>query len=306
MANISVKAAGIHFNSPIILASGTAAYGKEIFSFYSPQEIGGISLKAVSVNKRRGNKPPRVYEARSAVMNAIGLANEGLDSFLESTIKELRGFDCVKIANVVGESVEEYVKICRALAGRDEIDMLELNVSCPNVKAGGRVFGESIDTLKELVSACKGESAKPLIVKLPPMLFGIEEYAQVCEGAGADMISLTNTIPAMDIDSSKKVPVLGNNFGGLSGPAILPIALRLVYLASKAVKIPVIGGGGIDDAEDAFKFLLAGATLVSVGTANMYNPKAGAEISEGLRRLLSERGYSDLDSIKGELRLYER
>lgn len=294
----------IRFNTPIILASGTAAYGSEIDSFGGMESVGAISLKALSVKKREGNPPPRICECSSSIMNAIGLANEGIDYFEKNIVPSLSKLNTRIIANVVGGSIEEYASICERL-NIDEIDAIELNVSCPNVHAGGRVFGEDIETLKQLTDACLQKTKKPLIIKLPPILFGIEKYASACEEAGASFVSLINTIPALDIDIKTHSPRLGNNFGGLSGQAILPVALRLVYLVSKAVSIPIIGGGGITNGKDAFKFLLAGASLISVGTAVMKEPKVASKIAEELEILLKEKGFSSVEEAVGKICLNE-
>ncbi len=301
--NISVNICGVDFNNPIVLASGTVGYGSEINEFFPINNVGGIMLKAVTVHPRVGNPPNRIAECKSAIINAIGLANKGLDYFESNIMPEVEKLDTISIANIAGESIEEYVSICERLNKYNAIKMYEINVSCPNVAAGGMVFGADRNTLESLVKKCKLVSQKPVIIKLHPDLFNISTLAKLCEDSGADAISLTNTIPAMEIDPMSERPKIYNNFGGMSGEAIRPIALRLVYLASHAVSIPVIGGGGVSHTEDIVKFMLAGASLVSVGTLAMTDPMKVYEMSQELPRYLESKSVTDIGEIIGRLEL---
>ncbi len=301
--NTNVNICGVNFNNPIVLASGTVGYGSEINQFFPISDVGGIMLKAVTVKPRIGNPPNRIAECKSAIINAIGLANKGLDYFESNIIPEVNKLDTIRIANVAGESVEEYVTICERFNKCDAISMYEINVSCPNVAAGGMVFGADRNTLERLVKECKAASEKPVIIKLHPDLFNISTLAKLCEDSGADAISLTNTIPAMEIDPISECPKIFNNFGGMSGEAIRPIALRLVYLASQAVSIPVIGGGGVSHTEDIVKFMLAGASLVSVGTLAMTDPMKVYEMSQELPKYLESKSVGDINEIIGRLKL---
>ncbi|MBI4979297.1 MAG: dihydroorotate dehydrogenase [Spirochaetes bacterium] len=300
MNPLEVKLGTLKLRTPIVLASGTAGYG-EISTFFNIKNLGALTLKAVSIRKRDGNLPPRIAETPSGIMNAIGLANEGIDYFEKHIVPKLSRLKTTLIANVVGDSVEEYALICRKLNRHKIISAIELNVSCPNVKGKKKLFCEDPDVLSAMVSSCKKASSKPIIVKLPPAVFGIEEMAERVEKAGADMLSLVNTVPAMEIDIMKERPVLGNNVGGLSGPAIRPIALRLVHRASQAVKIPIIGGGGVADAADVIKFILAGATAVSVGTSSMIRPDLTDRLAEDLIAILKRKGVDDIAALRGRL-----
>ena len=302
--NISVNVCGINFKNPIILASGTVGYGNELNSFFPINEMGAIALKAVTVAERAGNPPPRITEAKSSIINAIGLANKGLDYFESTIINEVSSIDTVRIVNIAGESIDEYITICDRLNKYDGIHMYEINVSCPNVNAGGMVFGLDRGMLKALVKECKSVSKKPITIKLHPDVFDIASIAKLCEDNGADALSLTNTIPAMEIDPMREIPKLHNNFGGLSGEAIRPIALRLVYLASQAVSIPIIGGGGITNTDDVIKFMLAGSSLVSIGTLAITNPMKPYEILNELPVFLERKKVDDINEIIGRLKTY--
>lgn len=306
MANMHVTLFGSALKNPVILASGTAGYGKEIAGFYPLRDVGALTLKAVSLKKRAGNPPPRIAETASGAINSIGLANEGIDYFETVIVPSLNDCEAVYIANVVGDSIEEYAEVCARLERHSVIRALEINVSCPNVRANGEVFGQNIETLTRLICACKARATKPIIVKLPPYTFNVERYIIAAQNAGADALSLINTVPSFDIDVATGAPVVGNTFGGLSGPAILPIALRHVYLARNAATIPIIGGGGITTGADAYKFLLAGANAVSVGLANMIDPNAGKRIAAELNALLDEKGVSNVTDIIGSVRRYDR
>lgn len=304
MINTNINICGVDFTNPIVLASGTVGYGAEMNEFFPINNVGAVTLKAVTVHPRVGNPPNRIAECKSAIINAIGLANKGLDYFESNIMPEVEKLDTVRIANVAGESIEEYVAICERLNKYETISMYEINVSCPNVAAGGMVFGADRNTLEALVKKCKAVSTKPVIIKLHPDLFNIATLAKLCEDSGADAISLTNTVPAMEIDAMAERPKIHNNFGGMSGEAIRPIALRLVYLASKAVSIPVIGGGGVSHTEDIVKFMLAGASLVSIGTLSMTNPMKVYSISQELPKYLQQKKVSDISKLIGRLELF--
>ncbi len=302
--NTNVNICGVDFTNPIVLASGTVGYGAEMNEFFPISNVGAVTLKAVTVKPRTGNPPNRIAECKSAIINAIGLANKGLDYFESDIMPEVNKLDTIRIANVAGESVEEYVAICDRLNKHDAISMYEINVSCPNVAAGGMVFGCDRNVLERLIKECKAVSQKPVIIKLHPDLFNISTLAKLCEDCGADAISLTNTVPAMEIDPISERPKIYNNFGGMSGEAIRPIALRLVYLASKAVSIPVIGGGGVSHTEDIVKFMLAGASLVSIGTLAMTDPMKVYAISQELPKYLEQKKVGDIKDIIGRLELF--
>ncbi len=301
--NTNVNICGVDFVNPIVLASGTVGYGAEINEFFPISNVGAVTLKAVTVKPRVGNPPNRIAECKSAIINAIGLANKGLDYFESDIMPEVNKLDTIRIANIAGESVQEYVAICERLNKYDAISMYEINVSCPNVAAGGMVFGADRNTLESLVKKCKAVSQKPLIIKLHPDLFNISTLAKLCEDSGADAISLTNTVPAMEIDPISERPKIHNNFGGMSGEAIRPIALRLIYLASQSVSIPVIGGGGVSHTEDIVKFMLAGASLVSVGTLAMTDPMKVYQMSQELPKYLEQKSVSNINEIIGRLEL---
>lgn len=302
MANMKVVLGDIELKKPIILASGTAGHG-EITDFFDQKNVGAIALKAVSMKKRTGNLPPRIVETPAGVLNAIGLANEGIDHFEKRIIPELKRLRVPLIANVVGDSAEDYTAVVKRLTRFREIAAFELNVSCPNVHGKNRLFFEDNDVFKKMIAACKKATKKTVIVKLPPAVFGIEELAQTAADAGADILSLTNTVPAMEINIDTERPMLGNNQGGLSGAAIRPISLRLVYRASKAVRIPIIGGGGVCNAADVVKFMLAGASAVSIGTASMITPNIPDTICSDLEAIAEKKMIKNIADLTGRLTL---
>ncbi|MEK6795695.1 MAG: dihydroorotate dehydrogenase [Spirochaetota bacterium] len=302
MANLKIALGDIELKKPIILASGTAGHG-EISDFFDQKNVGAIALKAVSMKKRTGNMPPRIVETPAGVLNAIGLANEGIDHFEKSIIPKLKKIRVPLIANVVGDTADEYAAVVKRLTRFREIAAFELNVSCPNVHGKNKLFFEDNEVLKKMIASCKKATKKTIIVKLPPAVFGIEELAKTAADSGADIISLTNTIPAMEIDIRTERPMLGNNQGGLSGAAIRPIALRLVYRASKAVSIPIIGGGGVSNADDVVKFMLAGATAVSIGTASMITPNLPDTICRDLDRIIDGKNMKNIADLTGRLTL---
>ena len=297
--NLEVKIGKLTLKNPVMTASGTFGYGEEYSEFYDLSRLGAVVLKGISLKPREGNPPPRIVETSCGMINSIGLQNVGLNKFIKEKLPFMRKFDTALIANILGNSVSEYVKLAKSLE-QAGVDAVELNVSCPNVKHGGIEFGIEPKSLKRLVNKVRQAVATTLIVKLSPRVTSIAEFAKIAEAEGADAVSAINTIPAMAIDIETRRPVLANTVGGLSGPAIKPIALRMVYEASNAVSIPVIGIGGIMTASDAIEFLLAGATAVAVGTANFVNPRAAVEVVEGIETYMRENGIGDIkELIKG-------
>lgn len=302
MINLSVKIGKLELKNPVMTASGTFGYGEEYAEFVDLNRIGAIVVKGISLNPMEGNPPPRICETPCGMLNAIGLQNVGLKNFVDEKLPYLKKFKTKIIVNILGSSVNEYMKIAEEL---DEtgIDGIELNVSCPNVKKGGILFGLSKKTLERLVIKVKRSIKNVvLITKLSPDIFNIREIAKIAEGSGSDAISLINTIPAMCIDIETWRPKLANITGGLSGPAIRPVAVRMVWEASKSVKIPVIGIGGIMNSNDAIEFMLAGATAVQVGTANFINPKTTVEIIEGIEGYLKKKNIRCIKEIIGALK----
>jgi dihydroorotate dehydrogenase (NAD+) catalytic subunit len=300
--DLSVNIAGIKFNNPVIMASGTYGFGKEYSEYLDLNVLGGISVKGLTLSERKGNIPPRIAETPAGILNSVGLQNPGVDAFKQHDLPFLKKFNTKIIANIAGNTIEEYCQMAEIL-GDSGIDAIELNVSCPNVKAGCLAFGTSPKGIEDITTNVKKYCKQPLIVKLTPNVSDIKSISQAAEAAGADCISLINTILGMAIDIHKKKPILANNFGGLSGPAVKPIALRMVYEAAHAVKIPVIGMGGISSGEDAIEFLLAGATAVMVGTANFVNPIVPIEILNGIEDYLKSYNYNNIYDVIGKLEL---
>lgn len=300
--DLSVNIAGIKFNNPVIMASGTYGFGKEYSEYLDLNALGGISVKGLTLTERKGNNPPRIAETPAGILNSVGLQNPGVDAFIEHDLPFLKKFNTKIIANIAGNTIEEYCQMAEIL-GDSEIDAIELNVSCPNVKVGCLAFGTTPKGIEDITSTVKKYCKQPLIVKLTPNVSDIKSIAQAAESAGADSISLINTILGMAIDIHKRKPILANNFGGLSGPAVKPIALRMVYEVAHSVKIPVIGMGGISSAEDAIEFLLAGATAVMVGTANFTNPIVPIEILSGIENYLKSYNYNNIYDLIGKLEL---
>jgi len=301
LSNLKVEICGIEFKNPIIAASGTYGFGKEYSKFYDISILGGISTKGLTLEKREGNFSPRIAETSSGILNAVGLQNPGVEYFLENELLYLEQLDTVVIANIAGKTEAEYCKLASKLS-ETSIDMIELNISCPNVRQGGMAFGVLPENVFKITKMVKDASKKPLIVKLTPNTAFIAENAKAAEEGGADALSLINTITAMAVDIKTKEPVLANKFGGLSGPCVKPIALRMVYDAYKAVKIPIIGIGGIRNETDVIEFMLCGARAVQVGTANISNPLACKEIIESLEKYLVENGIEDVNSLVGALK----
>lgn len=296
--NTSVTIAGVTFKNPVMTASGTFGSGMEYGDFVDLNRLGAVVTKGVANVPWPGNPTPRVAEVYGGMLNAIGLQNPGIDVFLKQDIPFLQHYDTKIIVNVCGKTVEDYLEVVEKL-NDSAADMLEINVSCPNVKEGAIAFGQKADCLFDITSKIKNEARKPIIMKLSPNVTDITEMAKAAEAAGADAISLINTITGMKIDIHKRTFALANRTGGMSGPAIKPVAVRMVYQASHAVKIPVIGMGGIATAEDAIEFLLAGATAVSVGAVNFMNPYATVEIIEGIELYMTKYGVEDIQELIG-------
>ncbi len=296
--SLDVVIAGVPFKNPVMTASGTFGSGEEYYEFVDLNKLGAVVVKGVSFVSWSGNNPPRIAETYGGMLNSVGLQNPGVDYFIENQIPFLRKFDTNIIVNICGHTVEEYVDVTKKLKNAD-VDMLELNISCPNVSSGGITFGTDCSMVYKVVSEVKKHCSKPLIVKLTPNVSNIVEIAKTVEGAGADAISLINTLLGMKIDIYKRKPVLENKFGGLSGPAIKPVAVRMVYQVSNAVKIPIIGMGGITTGEDAIEFLMAGATGIAVGTANFMNPMATIDIIEGIEDFMVKNNINDINDIVG-------
>ncbi|MDP9055222.1 MAG: dihydroorotate dehydrogenase [Acidobacteriota bacterium] len=293
---------GIRFRNPVLAASGTFGYGIEFEKQVDLNAVGGIVVKGLSRQPIQGNPPPRLWEARAGMMNSVGLQNVGVRAFIADKLPLLRRYSAPVIANVFGYAAEDYLEVARALNDAEGIAAYELNVSCPNTKHGGLAFGVDESALADLVSRVRTAATRPVIVKLSPNVGAIEPFARVAEGSGADAISLVNTFVALAIDAKTRQPRIGAGYGGLSGPAIKPIALRMVEQAAKTVKIPVIGIGGIASGEDAAEFLIAGARLVEVGTANFWDPAATVKIARELEQLLPKLGAQTVAELVGTLR----
>ncbi len=296
--NTEITIAGVTFQNPVMTASGTFGSGMEYGEFVDLNRLGAVVTKGVANVPWEGNKTPRVAEVYGGMLNAIGLQNPGIDVFLERDIPFLKKFDTKIIVNVCGKTVEDYLEVVERL-GEAPVDMLEINVSCPNVKEGAIAFGQKADCLYDITKQIKRVAKQPVIMKLSPNVTDIGEMARAAEAAGADGISLINTLTGMKIDIHKRRFVLANKTGGMSGPAIKPVAVRMVYQAAHAVKIPVIGMGGIATAEDAIEFLLAGASAVAVGAMNFVNPYATIEIIEGIEAYMKQYGIKDLSELIG-------
>ena len=299
MGNMSVEIAGVKLKNPVMTASGTFGSGAEFMDYIDLSLLGGLTTKGVSDVPWKGNQTPRVAETASGMINAIGLQNPGVDVFIKRDLEKLRGIDTVVMANVCGHTTEEYVEVVKRLADNEVVKLLEVNISCPNVKAGGITFGTNPDAAFEVTKAIKKHAKQPVIMKLTPNVTDITELARACEAGGADGLSLINTLTGMKIDIHKRKFALANKTGGLSGPAVKPVAVRMVYQVSKAVKLPIIGMGGIMTGEDAVEFLMAGATAVSVGTANFNNPAASVEVVKGIEEYMARYGIADIKEIIG-------
>jgi dihydroorotate dehydrogenase (NAD+) catalytic subunit len=303
--DLRVRLGSLQLQNPVMTASGTFGYAREFSQLVNLHRLGAVVVKGISLKPRPGNSPPRVVETACGMLNAIGLENVGVQGFLERKMEFLRGINSRVIVNILGDSADEYGELAEQLTGTEGIDALEVNISCPNVKKGGVAFGTDPVMAAEVTRMVKERTDLPVIVKLSPNVTDITVMAQAVEEAGADAVSLINTLIGMAIDTGSRRPRLANVIGGLSGPAIKPVALRMVWQVARAVSIPVIGIGGISTADDALEFLIAGATAIQVGTANFYQPQATESIINGLRAYLTAQSEESIRSIIGTLRTEE-
>ena len=301
MADLRVNIGDLVLKNPVMTASGTFGYGEEFADLVNLSAIGGIIVKGTTLHKREGNPYPRMAETPSGMLNAVGLQNKGVHYFVDHIYPRIKDIDSRMIVNVSGSCVEDYAETAAIINDLEKIPAIELNISCPNVKHGGMTFGVQPQAAAEVVSAVRKAYKKTLIVKLTPNVTDITEIAKAVEGAGADAVSLINTMLGMAINVEKRKPILSTVTGGLSGPAIKPVALRMVWQVAKVVKVPVIGLGGIMNADDAIAFLLAGATAVEIGTANFIDPTVTVKVAEGINAYLDRHGYSSVKEIIGAL-----
>ncbi|MBU2536829.1 MAG: dihydroorotate dehydrogenase [Proteobacteria bacterium] len=299
--DLRITIGNLVFKNPVLTASGTFGYAKEFEPYVSLNHLGGVVVKGISLEPRRGNPPPRIVETAGGMLNAIGLENVGLDRFISEKMEYLRGIGTRVIVNILGDSLEEYQTLAQRLSEVEGISALEVNISCPNVKKGGVAFGTDPTMAEAVTRAVCAHSSLPVIVKLSPNVTDIAQIARAVEAGGAHAVSLINTLLGMAIDVRSRRPRLANVVGGLSGPAIKPIALRMVWQVAQAVKIPVIGIGGITTTEDALEFLLAGATAIEVGTANFVNPRVSQNIVEGIGRYMTENRINGISEVIGGL-----
>ena len=298
--DLSVNIAGLKLKNPVIAASGTFGFGREYSNYVNLNRLGGISVKGLTMEPRKGNAPPRIAETPGGILNSVGLQNPGVHAFIRDEIPFLRKHDVAIIANIAGNTIEDYCRMTEILSDAD-IDAIELNVSCPNVKEGCLLFGSTPKGVSEVTGAIRRLCKKPLIVKLTPNVTDIAQNAKAAEDSGADSVSLINTLLGMAIDIDKRKPILANVMGGLSGPVVKPVAIRMVYQVANAVKIPVIGMGGISNGNDAVEFLLAGAAAVMVGTAGFVNPGVWEETVEGIEAYMMKHGFEKVSDLTGAL-----
>lgn len=296
--NMSVAIAGVTFQNPVTVASGTFGSGAEYSEFVDLNRLGAVTTKGVANVPWPGNPTPRIAETYGGMMNAVGLQNPGIDVFCKRDIPYLKQFSTGIIVNVCGKSEKDYVEVVERL-GEEDVDLLEINVSCPNVKEGGIAFGQNPDALLAITKAVKKVAKQPIVMKLSPNVTDITEMAKAAEAGGADALSLINTLTGMKIDIHRQTFAIANKTGGLSGPAIKPVAVRMVYQVANAVSLPIIGMGGIASAEDAIEFLLAGATMVSVGTANFHDPTVTLKIIDGIKAYMQQHGVEDVRELIG-------
>ena len=298
MADMSVNVCGVDFKNPIIPASGVFGYGREYEELFSLDKLGGIATKGTTLHRRTGNLAPRIAETPSGMLNSVGLQNPGIDHFIESELPYLLTKDLVVLANIAGSTPDECAEVAAKLEDTD-VHMIELNISCPNVKQGGAAFGTSCESAEKVVKEVRRYAKKPMIVKLSPNVTDIASIAQAVEAQGADAVSLINTLLGMRIDINTRRPILKNNVGGLSGPAIFPVAVRMVWQVANRVKIPVIGMGGIEKWQDAIEMMMAGANAIQIGAAMFYNPKAPIEVIDGMQQWMQDNGVKDINEIVG-------
>ncbi|WP_408614661.1 dihydroorotate dehydrogenase [Lutispora saccharofermentans] len=294
--DMSVDIGGLRLKNPVLVSSGTFGFGREYSNFYDLNSLGGIAVKGITLKPRKGNKPPRIAETAAGILNSVGLENPGLYGFMEKELPFLKRYKVPIIANISGNTIEEYSIMAQELC--NSVDAIELNVSCPNVKEGGIAFGTKPELIYQVTNAVKKRIGIPLIVKLSPNVTDISEMALAAEGAGADCISLINTMIGMKMDIENRKPYFDNVVAGLSGPAVKPIALRMVWQAAEKVNIPIIGMGGISTWRDAIEFIMAGAAAISIGTANFYNPYAPIEVLDGIRNYMEYSGLNKIEEIK--------
>lgn len=299
MVNLEVNLGPLRLKNPVLAASGTFGFGEEYASFFELEKLGAVIVKGLTLKPRQGNPPPRIAETPAGMLNAIGLQNPGLEVFLEKELPRLRDINAAVIVNIAGDTEEDYLTLARELSESTGILALELNLSCPNVKEGGIFFGTSANVMSRLIRKVRQVCRLPLIVKLSPNVTDIVELAEAAESSGADILSLINTLKGMVIDISKRRPLLGNITGGLSGPAIRPIAVRMVYEVFRSVKIPIIGLGGISSLDDALQFFLAGARAVAVGSANFIDPYTIPRLISDLQQFMESEGLHSIDEIVG-------
>ncbi|MBR6404171.1 MAG: dihydroorotate dehydrogenase [Eubacterium sp.] len=297
--NLSVNICGVEMKNPVTVASGTFGSGMEYSDFVDLSKLGAVTTKGVANVPWEGNKTPRVAETYGGMLNAIGLQNPGIDTFISRDLKFLKNYDTKVIVNVCGRSVRDYVEVVERLGDCPEVDLLEINVSCPNVKEGGIAFGVDPKALENITREIKAKAKQPVIMKLSPNVTDIAEMAKAAVSGGTDALSLINTITGMKIDINRRTFALANKTGGMSGPAVKPVAVRMVYQVASAVNVPIIGMGGISCAEDALEFIMAGATMVSVGTSNFANPNVTLEVVEGIEKFMKEQGINSLEEIRG-------
>ncbi len=300
MSNLKVNLCGVELNSPLIAASGTFGFGREFAEFYPLSNLGGVSCKGITLKERSGNLPPRIAETEGGILNAVGLQNPGVDHFIKYDLDWLKAQNTVVIANIAGNTVEDYCAMAEKLSATS-VDFIELNISCPNVKSGGVQFGTSCETVGNITSEVRKHCKKPLMVKLSPNVTDIAEIAKSAEFNGADVISMINTITGMRIDINSKRPIIRNNTGGLSGPAVFPVAVRMVWQVYNAVKIPIVGMGGISKWQDAVEMLMAGATALQIGTVLFNDPYAPLKINYSLKNYMEEKNISSISELTGSV-----
>lgn len=303
MADLRVNIAGVEFKNPVITASGTFGFGQEYARIYDISRLGGISCKGTTLHERPGNPSPRIAETPSGILNSVGLQNPGVDAFIRDDLPFLKKQNTVIIANIAGSQIEDYVETVRRLQDAD-VDMIELNISCPNVKEGGVSFGTSAKSVENITKQVKAVAKQPLMIKLTPNVTDITETAAAAEAGGADAVSLINTLTGMKIDINTRRPILKNNTGGMSGAAVFPVALRMVWQVANRVKIPVVGMGGITKWQDAVEMLLAGATAVQIGTANFTDAYTPLKVIAGINDYLDEHGEKSLSDIVGKVQVW--
>ena len=301
MVNLEISIGNLKFRNPVLTASGTFGYGSELDDFIDISRLGGILLKGTTMEPREGNPYPRMAETPSGMLNSVGLQNKGIDYFEKNIYPRVSAYDTNVIVNINGGIIEDYIELAKRIQKLERIPAVELNISCPNVKMGGMIFGTNPDSAREVIRAVRAVYSKVLIVKLSPNVTDIAEFAKIAEEEKADSVSLINTLLGMAVDIRTMKPSLSTITGGLSGPAVKPVALRMVWQVAKAVNIPVIGIGGIMNANDAIEFLLAGATAIQVGTASFIDPQVSVKIVDGIEKYLTDNGFTDVKELTGKI-----